>query len=258
MTALTQTQEKLHLHPYELRHVPALAPFDWLAKAWSDLLQHPAASLAYGALITLFGGLLLGYPRHPFVVAGLITGFMLVGPVLAAGLCALSRARSEGLPQGFEHSLRTLHESRRPLLRFAGLLAALALAWFAVSSLLLQQFFGSVGPSLSHTLMGDVLRHIEPMQLVAYTAIGGALAAAVFVLSAVTVPLILDRNARVRNAMLTSVKSVLAADLPAMLVWACLCVLLIALAFATFLLGMVVIFPLLGHATWYAYLDLVK
>jgi len=254
----TLIQDKLHVHPYELRHVPALAPFDWLAKAWSDLLHHPAASLAYGALITLLGGLMLGYPRHPFVVAGLVTGFMLVGPVLAAGLCALSRARSESLAPGFEQSLRTLHQFRRPLLRFGGLLVALALVWFTLSSLLLQQFFGSVGPSLSHTLMGDVLNHIEPLQLAAYIVIGGSLAAVVFLLSAVTVPLILDRNARVRNAMLTSVKSVLAADFPAMLVWAMLCVLLIALAFATFLLGMVVIFPLLGHATWYAYLDLVK
>jgi len=73
----------------------------------------------------------------------------------------------------------------------------------------------------------------------------------------VAVPLIIDRHASASDAMWTSAR-VTFANLPAMLVWAGLIVCLTAGGFITLLLGMVVVAPLLGHATWHAYRDLVK
>jgi uncharacterized membrane protein len=73
----------------------------------------------------------------------------------------------------------------------------------------------------------------------------------------VTVPLIIDRGASARSAMWTSVKATLY-NLPAMVVWAALIVIMTAVGFATLLLGMIIVAPLLGHATWHAYRDLVR
>lgn len=254
----TQAFHREDWHALALRHVPASAPFDWLTRAWKDLEAHPAGSLAYGLIVATIGLVLLAYPMHPYVLAALLSGFMLVAPVLAAGLVALSRMHSVGEPASFDRSLATLKQHRAPLLRFAVFLAVIAALWFVVSGTLLAQLFPATTPAVAGTLMGDVLGSATTAQVLAYFAVGGIFAALVFVLSAVTVPAIIDRGCGVRQAMATSVRAVFAADLPAMLVWAGLCALLVALGFISMMVAMAVIFPLLGHASWYAYLDLVK
>ncbi len=101
------------------------------------------------------------------------------------------------------------------------------------------------------------MAQLSSAQLRAYVLTGGILAAAVFCLSVVTVPMIVDRHVDAGTAMRMSLRVALR-DLPAMLVWAVLIVALVAVGFSTSLLGMIVIFPLLGHAAWYAYRDLVE
>ena len=70
-------------------------------------------------------------------------------------------------------------------------------------------------------------------------------------------PLIIDRQASASEAMRTSLRAVLA-NLPVMLVWAVLIVGLTAIGFVTLLVGMVIVAPLLGYATWHAYRDLIS
>ena len=101
------------------------------------------------------------------------------------------------------------------------------------------------------------MRHISATQLAYYIGIGAILASVVFALSVVSVPMIIDRHVDARIAMRMSLK-VTARDFPAMLVWAALIVGLVILGFATKLIGMLIIFPLLGHATWHAYRELVE
>jgi len=86
---------------------------------------------------------------------------------------------------------------------------------------------------------------------------GAVLALVVFALSVVTVPLVIDRDVSSRVAMRASLRAVARNPL-AMLLWAALIVGLTALGFATLLAGMIVVIPLLGHATWHAYRDLVE
>ncbi|MGB5324568.1 MAG: DUF2189 domain-containing protein [Pseudomonadales bacterium] len=240
-----------------LRHVTAAAPFNWFAQAWKDLGSHLSASLSYGLLVAILGVVVLAYPMHPYALAALLTSFMLVAPILAAGLVALSRQHSRGEPARFDNSLATLRNNRGPLLRFACMLASFAALWFVVSGWLLAQIFGAA-PSVASTVMGDVLRNVAASQIAAYFAVGAVFAAIVFVLSAITVPLIIDRGVGVRHAMATSVRVVFAADPLAMLVWAVICAVLAVLGFVSMMVGMILVFPLLGHASWYAYLDLVK
>jgi uncharacterized membrane protein len=236
--------------------VPLTRPFVWLRRGWDDLRHNPSASLAYGFLVSAMGALILAFWSHPFFVAASVTGFLLVGPLLTTGLCELSRLRANGDKTGFEVSLSALGRNRDALLRFAVGLLVIGAAWFAASSLMLYLVLGSAGPTLESTIWGSLFDQISTAQVLSYVAVGGILAAIVFARSVVSVPLIIDRQTDAGTAVQTSLRVALS-NLPAMIVWAALIVVLVGFGFATFLIGMIVVFPLLGHATWHAYRDLV-
>ena len=237
--------------------VPIEQPLEWLQRGWDDLRHTPVASLAYGLIVSLFGALILTLWSHPYFIAASITGFLLVGPLLGTGLVELSRRRERGKPVSFEHSLSALTRHREALLRFSAGLVAIAAVWFAASSIMLAVVLGSAVPAVGETLWGSLWDHVSVTQVLSYIGVGGILAAIVFARSVVSVPMIIDRDADARTAVRTSHRVTLK-DLPAMLIWASLLVLLVAVGFASLLVGMVVIFPLLGHATWHAYRDLVE
>ena len=241
---------------YPVHRVPVTRSFVWLGEAWRDLLHHPGASLAYGWLVAALGALILAYQRHPAYLAATIAAFLLVGPVITAGLCELSRRRDHGESTTFQASLQGLQHNSVNLLRFAGTLLAIALAWFALSASALYAATGSVFPGVESTVWGDVLRTLNDTQVVAYGLSFAALAFVVFALSVVTVPMIIDRHVDAGTAMRMSLR-VAARDFPAMVLWALLITGLVLAGFATWLLGMIVVFPLLGHATWFAYRDTV-
>ncbi len=241
---------------YSVHTVPLTRPFVWLLEGWDDLLHHRSASLAYGLLISALGAIILAYGRHPFFIAAAAAGFLLVGPVLTAGLCELSRCRDESTVADFQSSLLSLNRTRRSLLGVAETLALLAVVWFALSGSLYLGLIGTVAPNVESALWSDVAGLLNSSQIVAYTAVGLILAAVVFALSVVTIPMIIERHVDASTAMRMSVRVTLR-DFPAMLVWASLIAGLVFVGFATSLLAMVVIFPLLGHATWRAYKELV-
>lgn len=245
-----------HPNPFSIHRVPLTRPFIWLSKGWDDFIHHAGASLAYGWLVTVMGALILAYERHPFFIAFTISVFLLVGPIMTAGLCELSRRQSTGETADFATSLRALRGHRHNLMTFANALLLLGVVWFLTSSAIVYSTYGSVAPSLQATVWGDVLRQVSTTQLITYIVSGGVLACIVFALSVVAVPMIVENNVDARTAMHTSLR-VTMRDLPAMLVWGTLIFGLVVLGFATYLVGMIVVFPLLGHATWHAYKDLV-
>ncbi|WP_295385864.1 DUF2189 domain-containing protein [uncultured Thiodictyon sp.] len=245
------------VEPFPVSRVSVIRPLVWLWRGVGDLRHSPGASLAYGLMVSVMGAIILGFWHHPYLIAGSITGFLLVGPLLTAGLCELSRRRAAGESVDFDASLSVLGRHREALVRFAAGLLIVGALWFAVSTLILGLALGSAGPSVSGTLWGGVLDQMTLAQAVAYVVIGGSLAAAVFAGSVVSVPLIIDRDVDAPTAISTS-RRVLLDDIPAMIVWSVLIVTLVAIGFATYLVGMVVVFPLLGHATWHAYRDLVR
>ena len=95
------------------------------------------------------------------------------------------------------------------------------------------------------------------MDFVTYGIAGGLLATVVFLMSVVTVPAILDGNSSMARAMRASFDAV-KANPAAMLLWGALITLLIAVGLMTYLIALIVIIPLVGHATWWAYNDLVR
>jgi len=209
-------------------------------------------------MIAIIGAVLLMlFSTHAYLVAAAITGYLLVGPIMTTGLCELSRRREAREPLRVDEPPLPAPRSSTSLLQFGAILAAIAVIWFIASAAMLQTVFHTPTPSLAVALWGSLTDGLSGPPLLGYVASGAVLAAIVFVLSVVAVPLIIDRHATAMDAMWTSIR-VTVANLPAMLVWAALIVLVTALGFATLLVGMVVVAPLLGHATWHAYRDLVR
>jgi uncharacterized membrane protein len=242
---------------FSIHRVPVTRPLVWLVEGWNDLLHHRGASLAYGVIVALLGALILAYQQNPIYVAAVTAAFLLVGPILTAGLCELSRCRDQGEEASFQNSLLVLQRRRSRLLEFALSLLVITLVWLGVSGVFYYSLAGSIAPSLESTVWGDVMRQVSSSQLIAYIAIGVVLSAIVFVLSVVSVPMIIDREVSVRTAMAMSLR-VVSRDFPAMLMWALLIAGLVLIGFFTQLIGLLVIFPLLGHATWRAYRELVE
>lgn len=247
-----------HFQLPDVAGVEAARPLRWLRAGWSDLCANPVASLGYGVIFAALGYLVLSYAIDlPYLFTAAISGFFLVGPLAAAGAYEISRQREAGNRVTFAESFSGLRPHADALLYFGVFLAFTLILWERLSALLFALFYQDNIPDLAnfyrHVLFSGEYVHF----LVAYFVIGGALAALVFSLSAVAVPMLMDRDSDMVTAMMTSMRAV-GANLGAMALWAAIIVALIGVGFATAMIGLVILLPLLGHATWHAYRDLVR
>ena len=245
----------LHLH---VQHVPASMPLAWIKAGWLDLRRNWAASLGYGALITALGWTILVFCAiHPYLIAAAISGFLLVGPLMSAGFCEMSRRYALSQPASFDDSLEGFARNALALFEFGVILAACAVLWFLISAVMLDEVFKISTPRVATTIYQGFMDSANRGQILAYVAIGGLLAIGVFAMSVVAVPLIVDRHATATQAVRASVRAVLA-NAPAMIVWSASILLLTVLGYAPLLLGLVITVPLMGHASWHAYKGLIR
>ena len=175
---------------------------------------------------------------------------------MSAGLCEMSRRYGAGLPANFDDSLEGFARNYHALFEFGAILAGVAVVWFGISALMLGPVFHVATPDVRETLYRGFIETTNRSQVLAYIAVGGALAAAVFALSVVAIPLMIDRRATAGEAMRASLRAALR-NIPAMLVWSALILVLTVVGYAPLLAGLLVIAPLLGHATWHAYKDMI-
>ena len=242
--------------PIEVMRIPVFQPFAWLRDGWLDM--RTGASLGYGALIVAIGWTLLVFcGTHPYFIAAAISGFLLVGPLMSAGLCEMSRRYTLGQSANFDDSLDGFKRNAPALFEFGVILAICAAVWFGISALLLGTVFHIAEPDISETLYRGFLDSTNRSQILAYIAVGGVLATAVFTVSVVAIPLIIDRHASAAQAMRASVNAVIR-NIPAMIVWSALILVLTIIGYALLLLGLLFIAPLLGHATWHAYKSMIR
>jgi len=244
--------------PVQVRSVSMLRPFVWIGRGMVDLVRCWRQDVAHASLMIVFGWVLLFLlGAHPYFLAAALSGFLLGAPVMTTGLVELSRRAESGAATTFNDSLAPLEHNGPALVRFGAVLAAFAAAWFVVSGIFLSAVLNVPVPDFIETFYRGFLDTATRVQLVSYVAVGGVLALLVFVLSVVTVPAVIDLHFGAEQAMALSIETVRLNPL-AMLVWGALLVVLTAIGFGTLLFGMVVVLPLLGHATWHAYRDLVR
>ena len=252
--------------PIRVRRIDAQRPWVWLGAGWNDFTSAGAVSLAWGFLFAAIGLVILAalhFWRFYNLALPLAAGFMLIAPVLVAGLYQVSRTleREERVSMATPFAAWRRHPGE--LGAMGVVLGLFFLAWIRIATLLFAWFFGLDTPNLGGEVP-DLRGFIESVVLsgrnatflIVSTAIGAVLAFVVFALSAISVPMLVDRDIGVVEAMATSVAAVRANPWP-MTVWAILIVLFTAAGVAVGFVGLTVTLPLLAHASWHAYRDLV-
>jgi uncharacterized membrane protein len=249
------------------RVVDLAQPVQWLARGWRDLWRSGWVSLLHGVLMALGGALMFGLAReHFWFLAGAFSGFLLVAPILATSLYALSCALERGEPTGMAIVLRTWlnwhdgaiqpwgHTHWR-LVQFGVLLAAAGTAWVLVSAALIT-LLAPATIDTPRAFIEHVVLAKQGYLFELWLALGGVLVAPIFASTVVTIPLLLDRQVSIPVAVASSWQVIFANPIP-MALWGAIIMVLTLLGFASALVGLVLVLPWLGHASWHAYRDLL-
>lgn len=253
------SEQQFQIQAPEVRIVELDRPWMWLAAGWRDLMRAPAVSLTYGLLFSIAGYIVI-YGLYAvdmlYLILPMAAGFTLVGPVAAVGLYDASRRLEAGQPVSLGTTLNSFFSRPGSISAMGLILALFLLAWIRVAMLIFALFFSETiipGEDFIQTVF------FAPESLpfvVVGTLVGAVLAAAVFAISAISLPMLLDRDIGVPAAVATSFKAV-NRNPQAMALWAALIAGFTAFGLATLFIGLVVCLPLVGHASWHAYRDLV-
>ncbi len=238
------------------RHYAPSVAGQWLAAGWRDLMAQPAPSLLYGlgvfivSAAIVFGLVAFGWD---YILFPAFAGFMVVGPLLAVGLYEKSRALAAGTPVNFASIVFVKPAAGGQLLFTGVLLCGLMLLWMRAAVIIYALFFGLLPfPGLSHVTAMLFTTPTGWALLVVGTLVGALFAAFSFAISAFSVPMMLEEQVDALTAMGTSMQLVWN-NLPVMLAWGAIVLALFVLSLATGLLGLIIVFPLLGHGTWHAW-----
>lgn len=245
---------------FEVRTIGAADLKDALRQGWADFLEwrgdlvivgfiYPAVGLI-AAILALQGSLI------PFFFP-LAAGISLLGPAAAIGFYELARRREEGQPTGLSHFFGF---ARRPSLDsisiVVGLLLAVFLAWLIVAGIL---FFGLIGtaPESFGAFLTQLFTTPQGWGLIIIGNLAGlCFAAVVLTLSVVSMPMLVDKDVDARTAIDTSVRAV-AANRGMMIRWGLIVAALLVVGSIPFFVGLAVVLPVLGYATWHLYTKLV-
>ena len=229
-----------------------------LARGYDDLAAFPSYAVFLCVIYPLLGILLIGLTSGTLSLLPLAfpiaAGFALVGPVAAIGLYELSRRREAGLDSSPSHVFDVLHSPSLGSITALGvLLMVIFLVWLIVAEALYIAIFGGSPPASIMQFAHDVLTTPRGWTLIVVgTGIGFLFAALVLSISAISFPLLLDRDVGAADAMRTSLRVMAANPLP-MALWGLIVAALLVIGSIPFFVGLTVVVPLLGHATWHLY-----
>jgi uncharacterized membrane protein len=233
-----------------------------LARGWDDFAAMPSHAIFLCIVYPLLGlwlvSLAAGYSMLPLAFP-LAAGFALIGPFAAVGLYELSRRREVGLSVSFNHSFDVLHSpSLGAILALGFLLMAIFLVWLAVAEAIYIANFGYAAPASIPQFVAEVFTTPAGWTLIVVgTAVGFLFAVASLTLGAISFPLLLDRDVGAAVALFTSIRVVLANPLT-MALWGFIVAALLVIGSLPFFLGLTIVMPVLGHATWHLYRKAVE
>jgi len=227
------------------RQLHFTAPIDWLRLGWQDFKHAPRQSITYGAVMVILSyiiTLLALKFGNLFSLLSLLSGFILIGPVVAVGLYSISCQLQEGKKPILGNCLREGRRHFGNYLVLAFILLVVFLIWARSASML----------HIFYPIESDA--HIDKFILFfsVGTGVGAVFSGIIFTISAFSLPMIMDRKVDMVTAVITSANAVLRNKL-AMIVWAILIIMSVVLSFATAFIGFLVLLPVIGHATWHAY-----
>lgn len=225
------------------------APVRWLKKGYADFKKVKRLSLTYGIVMMIISIIItfIAYKASSIVLSiAMIAGFFFMGPAIAIGLYSMSRQIENGVTPEF---LRCIKEGKKNLgdeLVLSFVFLIVFLIW-ARSASMVHIFF----PSISGMELMDWVKFLS-----IGSAVGAIFAAIVFTVGAFSIPMLMDRKVDAITAILTSIKAVLSNKV-VMIYWGLLIVVLILIGIATAFIGFAILLPIVGHASWHAYSEVV-
>ena len=226
----------------DFRDIPSFAVF--------LCLFYPVAGL-------LIGGIMLRYDVAPLLFP-LAAGFALIGPFAAVGLYELSRRRELGLDSSWHHAFDVFRSPARWAIFEVGvLLLAIFFAWLLIAQWLYADTVGRLAPRDAGAFLRDVLTTSAGWRMIIFgNLIGFVFAVVAMCISVISFPLLLDKHVSAAAAMLTSVRAVMENPRP-MVTWGLIVAAALFAGSVPFLLGLAVVMPIFGHATWHLYRRLI-
>lgn len=230
---------------------------DVLKAGWSDFLAAPLFGLLFSAIYVVGGICLVAFVvllRLPWLAYPLVIGFALVGPFIATGLYEVSRRREASQPVNWSQVLGVIWlQRRRELGWMAFVMLFVFWVWMYQVRTLVAVFFGSQG----FATMGGFLTAVFTTPngwtfLVVGHLVGAIIAMALYSLTVISCPLLLERDVDFVTAMITSIKAVIRSPLP-MTVWGLVIIACVVAAAIPAFLGLFLVLPVFGHATWHLY-----
>jgi uncharacterized membrane protein len=230
--------------------------FHWLALGWRDFCTRPVPSIIYGLFVFLLSAAIV-YGLFKFeldyILFPALAGFMVVGPILAVGPYAKSRQIAGGKSVSLLDMIFVRPAAGAQIMFTGVLLCLLMLVWMRAAVIIYALFFGLVAfPGLDHVAAMLFGTPTGWAMLIVGSIVGALFASFSFAISAFSIPMQLEQRTDALTAMGSSLALVWH-NLPAMLTWAAIMLVLMLLSIATGLLGLIVVFPVLGHGTWHAY-----
>jgi uncharacterized membrane protein len=248
-------------HP-EIRIIGPSDLKDVLLKGLDDFNERPSHILMlvviYPLLALIAARIAAGYDMLPLVFP-LLSGFALIGPVAAIGLYELSRRRELGLDISWENAFRVVYSpSIRAIVSLSVLLGMIYFAWLAVALAIHWLIFGSMVP----TSIGDFFSQVFTTEkgwalIIVGCGVGFLFAVLVLAISVVSFPMLLDRNVSMTTAVQTSIRACLANPVT-MALWGVIVAGSLVIGSLPLFVGLAVVMPVLGHATWHLYRRVVE
>ena len=231
-------------------------PFNWLRLGWEDFKRCPRIGLFYGLCFFAMGHALLAvFQNAPAYVLVLSAGFLLMGPFLCLGLYDASKAmQTHSHRPSLRASLLAWQPTKKTMGIFAGVLLVLELLWGRASLVVFAVTFNTM-PS-TEKLLPQLLNPDNIGFIITYTVVGGIFAGLIFITSVISIPMIMDRRVDAITAGLTSMRAFFQ-NPGVMLLWGALITVMIGLSLLPAFLGLLIVGPVIGHATWHAYRHIV-
>ena len=236
-------------------------PWFWLQQGFADFLLAFPVSVSYGLVLAflsmgLTAGLYAAGALHWLLPA--IGGFFIVAPILATGFYGCSRAIEEGRIPQFKDAFNAFNGNAKQIGLMGLELLLIYTVWLIVALVLFALFFGTTTPDDAQTFYWMLLTTFKGWTFVVTgTAAGFLLALVTFALSVVAIPMLVDQKVGVVEANINSLKAFATNPWP-MLLWAALIVIFMVAGFVTFYVGLAIVFPIIGHASWQAYREVIN